>query len=132
MNMADVTVIRIDRKSYFVKYGFIPSPDGSFYDIGFGSLLDDITASIDTTLNQLMDAGALQNAQGGFIGAGVNMRSGDLRFRLGEWKRMDVAGGTLRDNIVPLNLPGPPAVLFNLLELQIGRASCRERVCQYV
>jgi len=122
MNMTDQTVIRIERKNYFVKYGFIPSPDGAFYDIGFGALLDDITASIDSTLNQLLDAGALQNAQGGFVGAGVNMRSGDLRFRLGEWKRMDVAGGTLRENIVPLNMPGPSGVLFNLLELLIAAA----------
>ena len=116
------TVIRIEQKQYFTKYGFIPSPDGAFYDIGFGSLLDDITAAIDTTLNQLLDAGALQNAQGGFIGAGVNMRSGDLRFRLGEWKRLDVTGGTLRENVVPLNLPGPSAVLFNLLNLLIEQA----------
>lgn len=122
LNLRDQSVVRIERKHYFTKYGFIPSPDGSFYDIGFGHLLDDITAAIDTTINQLLDAGALQNAQGGFVGNGVNMRSGDLRFRLGEWKRMDVTGGTLRDNIVPLNLPGPSQVLFNLLELLIGAA----------
>lgn len=122
IDMRDKTVIRIERKEYFVKYGFIPSPDGAFYDIGFGALLDDITAAIDTTLNQLLDAGALQNAQGGFVGAGVNIRSGDLRFRLGEWKRLDVTGGTLRENIVPLNLPGPSAVLFNLLDLLITAA----------
>jgi chaperonin GroES len=122
MNMRDQTVVRIERKMYFVKYGFIPSPDGSFYDIGFGHLLDDITAAIDTTINQLLDAGALQNAQGGFVGSGVNMKSGDIRFRLGEWKRMDVTGGTLRENIVPLNLPGPSAVLMSLLELLIGAA----------
>lgn len=115
-------VVRIEPKQYFTKYGFIPSPDGAFYDIGFGSLLDDITAGIDTTLNQLLDAGALQNAQGGFIGNGVNMRSGDMRIRLGEWKRVDVTGGNLRDNIVPLTLPGPSAVLFNLLNLLIEQA----------
>lgn len=122
MNMQEKTVVRIDRKLYFTKYSFIPSPDGSFYDIGFGHLLDDITAAIDATLNQMLDAGALQNAQGGFIGSGINMRSGDIRVRLGEWKRVDVTGGTLRDNIMPLNLPGPSAVLFNLLELLIGAA----------
>lgn len=115
-------IVRIDPKRYFTKYGFIPSPDGSFYDMGFGALLDDITAAIDTTVNQLLDAGALQNAQGGFVGSGVNMKAGALRFNLGEWKRMDVTGGTLRENIVPLNLPGPSAVLLNLLELLISQA----------
>jgi len=115
-------VIRIEQKRYFTKYGFIPAPDGSFYDIGFGALLDDITTAIDTTVNQMLDAGALQNAQGGFIGSGVNMRSGDMKFRLGEWKRVDVTGGTLAQNIVPLTLPGPSTVLYSLLELLIGQA----------
>lgn len=111
-----IVIVRITRRQYFTKYGFIPSPDGSFYDLGFGSLLDDITQTIDTTLNQLLDAGALSNSQGGFLGDGVQIRSGDKPFRLGEWKRVNVTGGTLRENIVPLALPGPSAVLFNLLE----------------
>lgn len=115
-------VVRIDPKQYFTQYGFFPAPDGSFYHIGFGALLDDITAAIDKSLNHLLDAGALQNSQGGFIGSGVNMRSGDLKFRLGEWKRLDVTGGTLRENIVPLALPGPSSVLFSLLEMLVGAA----------
>lgn len=122
VNEKTMEIVRIDPKRYFTKYGFIPSPDGSFYDMGFGALLDDITAAIDTTINQLLDAGALQNAQGGFVGSGVNMKAGALRFNLGEWKRMDVTGGTLRENIVPLNLPGPSAVLLSLLELLISQA----------
>jgi chaperonin GroES len=115
-------VVRIERRQYFTKYGFIPAPDGSFYDIGFGALLEDITATIDTTLNQMLDAGALQNAQGGFLGSGVNIKGGDMRVRLGEWKRVDTTGGTLRENIVPLTAPGPSAVLFQLLEMLIGAA----------
>lgn len=122
MNMESHEVIRIEPKQYFTQYGFLPSPDGAFYYVGFGALLDDITAAIDATINQLLDAGALQNAQGGFVGSGVNIRSGDLKFRLGEWKRVDVTGGSLRENIVPLNLPGPSAVLFNLLQELIGFA----------
>jgi chaperonin GroES len=115
-------VIRIERRQYFTKYGFIPAPDGSFYDIGFGALLEDITATIDTTLNQMLDAGALQNAQGGFLGSGVNIKGGEMRVRLGEWKRVDVTGGTLRENIVPFATPGPSPVLFQLLEMLIGAA----------
>lgn len=113
-------IVRIERRQYFTKYGFIPAPDGSFYDIGYGFLLDDITASIDTGINQMMDAGSLQNMQGGFLGNGVNLRGGDLRFRLGEWKRVDVTGGDLAKNIVPLQTPGPSAVMFSLLEMLIG------------
>lgn len=113
-------VSRIARVEYFTKYSFMPSPDGSFYAVGFGKLLDDITAAADTVVNQALDAGTLQNAQGGFIGSGINIKSGNMKFVLGEWKRVDVTGGTLRENIVPLNLPGPSQVLFNLLELLIN------------
>lgn len=122
LNMATGEVVRVEAKQYFTQYGFFPAPDGSFYHIGFGALLDDITAAIDKSLNHLLDAGALQNAQGGFIGSGVNIRSGQLKISLGEWKRLDVTGGTLRENIVPLNLPGPSPVLFNLLNMLIGAA----------
>jgi len=37
-------------------------------------------------------------------------------------ERLDVTGGSLRDNIFPLNLQGPSAVLFNLLEMLISQA----------
>jgi chaperonin GroES len=121
LHLAD-KVVRIERRQYFTKYGFIPAPDGSFYDIGFGALLEDITATIDTTLNQMLDAGALQNAQGGFLGSGVNIKGGTMPVRLGEWKRVDVTGGTLRENIVPFATPGPSPVLFQLLEMLIGAA----------
>lgn len=116
-------IVRIERKQYFVKYGFIPAPDGSFYDIGFGHLLDNIAASIDTIINQLIDAGTLGNMQGGFLAGGIKIKGGSMRFTPGEWKRVDGAtGGPLRDAIVPLQLPGPSAVLFSMLELLIGAA----------
>lgn len=116
------TIARIQRQEYFTKYGFIPAPDGSFYDIAFGMLLGDMSATIDTILNQMIDAASLANSQGGFLGSGVNMKSGNMKFRLGEWKRVDVTGGNLRDNIMPLTLNGPSPVLFQLLGLLIEAA----------
>lgn len=116
------TIARIDRQAYFTKYGFIPAPDGSFYDIGFGMLLGDISATIDTIINQMIDAASLANSQGGFLGSGINIKSGNMRVKLGEWKRVDTTGGTLRDNIMPLQLPGPQAVMFQLLGLLIEAA----------
>jgi len=116
-------VLRIKRKQYFVKYGFIPAPDGSFYDVGFGMLLDNISASIDTIINQLIDAGTLSNMQGGFLAGGIKIRGGTMRFKPGEWKTIDgPTGAPLRDSIVPLQLPGPSPVLFNMLDLLIGAA----------
>lgn len=113
-------VIKIERRQYFTKYGFIPAPDGSFYDIGFGSLLENLGDAINTLLNQVIDAASLQNAGGGFLGSGINIRGGNFRFALGEWKRVDITAGPLKDNIMPMPAPGPSAVSFNLLDLLIG------------
>lgn len=116
-------IVKIERRQYFVKYGFIPAPDGSFYDIGFGDLIENTTGLINTLQNQMLDAATLANAQGGFLGSGANVRGGNFTFRtVGEWKRVDITGGTLRDNILPLSLPGPSAVSFSLLELLMQSA----------
>ena len=119
----EIEIVKIERKAYFTKYGFIPAPDGSFYDIGFGFLLDNISAVIDTIINQLIDAGTLSNMQGGFLGGGVKIKGGNMRFTPGEWKRVEgVSAGPLRDNILPLQLPGPSPVLFQLLGMLIDAA----------
>lgn len=120
--LGGLKVVKIERRQYFTKYSFIPAPDGSFYDIGFGTLLDDISQTINTTLNQMIDAGSLQNAGGGFLGSGVQVRGGNFAWKLGEWKRVDAGGGPLRDSIVPMPAPGPSPVLFSLLDLLIGAA----------
>jgi chaperonin GroES len=114
-------VVCIAPVQYFTKYGFIPAMDGGFYDIGFGQLLDAINDTINTTFNQLMDAGSLQNAGGGFIGGNV-VKGGSVTFRLGEWKRIDASGADLKNAIVPMPAHGPSAVLFNLLGLLVEAA----------
>lgn len=116
----DARIVRIERREYFVKYGFIPAPDGAFYDIGFGTLTDNLGSAVNTIINQLIDAGTLSNMQGGFIAGGTKIRGGNMTFKPGEWKRVDGAtSGPLRDNIMPLQLPGPSPVLFQLLGMLI-------------
>ena len=115
-------VLRIEPVEHFTKYSFIPSPDGGFYDIGFGLLLGSTTDSVNTIINQLIDAGTLQNSNTGFLGKGARIKGGQVRFQPGEWKRVNVAGSSLRDSIVPLPVNQPSAVLFNLLGLLINYA----------
>jgi chaperonin GroES len=120
---ANGRIISIERRKYFTKYAFIPAPDGSFYDIGFGWLLEDIGEPINTAINQMLDAATLQNAGGGFLGSGINIRGGSMPFRIGEWKRVEVTNNApLRDNVFRLDHPGPSAVLFNLLGMLIEAA----------
>jgi chaperonin GroES len=112
-------IIRINPEQYFTKYGFIPSPDGGFYDLGFGTLLGPLNDSINTIVNQLIDAGTMSNTGGGFLGRGVKIKGGDYTFKPMEWKRVDSTGDDLRANIFPLPVREPSAVLFQLLQMLI-------------
>lgn len=112
-------VICINPTEYFTKYGFIPSPDGGIYDIGFGVLLGPLNESVNTAINQLLDSGTFQNSIGGFLGRGAKIRGGEYAMAPWEWKRVDSTGDDLRKNIVPYPERQPSAVLFNLLNLLI-------------
>jgi chaperonin GroES len=112
-------VIKIDPVEYYTKIPFIPSPDGGFYDLGFGVLLGPLNDSVNTLINLLIDAGKWANSNTGFIGRGARIPGGKLRFELNELKRVNVTGGTLRDSIVMMDFKEPSAVLFSLLGLLI-------------
>jgi chaperonin GroES len=43
------------------------------------------------------------------------MNAGAIRFQLGEYKTVNMTGGSIKDNIVPFPAAGPSAVLFELL-----------------
>jgi len=113
-------IIRIKPEQYFTKYGFVPSPDGGFYDLGFGVLLGPTNDSVNTIVNQLIDAGTMSVTGGGFLGRGVKIKGGDYSFKPHEWKRVDSTGDDLRANIFPLPIREPNAVSFQLLQLLIN------------
>lgn len=115
-------VLQIKPIEYYTKYSFIPSPDGGFYDLGFGALLGPLNNSVNTLINQLLDSGSLQNGSVGFIGRGARIKGGKVRFSPNEWVKVPVAGSTLRDSLVPLPVNQPSPVLFNLLSLLINYA----------
>jgi chaperonin GroES len=115
-------ILSIAPVEHYTKYSFIPSPDGGFYDLGFGALLSPINDSVNTILNQLIDSGTMQNSNGGFIGKGARMKGGQMRFQPNEWKRVQATGQNLRDSIVPLPINPPSPVLFELLGLLISYA----------
>lgn len=112
-------ISKIDPVGYFTKYAFMPNPDGGSYDIGLGILLNPINESVNTVLNQMFDATTLQIAGGGFIGSGLKMKSGSVRFTMGEFKPVDNKGGSIRDNIYHMEHRGASPVMFQLLGLLI-------------
>ena len=113
-------VLSIQAESYFTKFPFIPSPDGGFYDLGFGSLLGPLNQSIDTLLNQLIDTGTMANTAGGFLSRGIKLRGGNYNFAPLEWKHVDTTGDDLRKGIMPLPVREPSQVLFTLLSMLIN------------
>jgi chaperonin GroES len=113
-------VVYIKAEEYFTKYTFIPSPDGGFYGMGWGLLLGPTNKSIDTLINQLIDAGTLSNTAGGFLGRGAKIRKGDNSFKPFEWKPVDSVGDDLRKNVFPLPVRDPSNVTLQLLQLLIS------------
>jgi chaperonin GroES len=108
-------IAKIDPIQYYTKFSFVPNPDGSFYDLGFGVLLGPINEAVNTLINQLVDAGTLSNLQSGFIGKGLKLKAGDNILKPGEWKPVAAAGDDLRKQIVPLPAKEPSNVLFELM-----------------
>ena len=119
VKVKDNKIVSIERIEYFTKYGFVPNPDGSFYDIGFGLLLGPINDTINTTINQLLDSGTMSNRSAGFLGRGARLKGGEQSFSPFEWKQVVSTGDDLRKSIVPLPVREPSGVLFNLLGLMI-------------
>lgn len=115
-------VYRIKPTEYWVKYPFIPNPDGGSYDIGLGTLISPMNETVNTIFNQLLDAGTLANSGGGFIAKGLRMKGGPVKFRMGEYVTLDSAGNDIRNGIVPLQFPGPSPVLFQLLGMIVEAA----------
>ncbi len=116
-------IFSISPTEHFTKYGFIPSPDGSIYDLGFGRLLGPVNETVSSAINQLLDAGSMSVSAGGFLGRGAKVRSGDYAFSPFEWKRVDALGDDLSKSVFPLPVREPSNVLFNLLSLLIEYAN---------
>lgn len=116
-------VVCIKPEEYYTKFSFIPSPDGGFYDFGFGTFLGPINEAVNTGINQMLDNGTLQNSIGGFLGRGAKIRGGVYTMAPFEWKRVDSTGDDLRKNIVPFPERKASDTLYQLVVLLINYAN---------
>jgi chaperonin GroES len=112
-------IMSISRGAYFVDYRFWPAMDGSYHGVGLGMLLGDISDTINTIFNLLMDAGHYAALGGGFIGTDFRLKGGAQRMRPGEWRLANNTGQDIRNSIVPLTFPGPDGTLFQMLGMLI-------------
>lgn len=108
-------VIKITPVEHYTLIPFLPNPDGGSYPVGFGHLLRPLNEAINTSLNQMFDAGHLQNAGGGFVSDQLSIHSGPVNFQVGKYVRVGSKGQAIRDAVFPIPFHGPSAVLFQLL-----------------
>ncbi len=112
-------IIKIEPLEYFTAFSFIPNPDGSLYALGFGLLLGPLNESVNSLINQLVDAGTLNNMQSGFIGKGLRLRMGQTSLQPGEYKVVNATGEDLHKSFFMIPTKEPSAVLFQLLNMLI-------------
>jgi hypothetical protein len=101
------------KRNHFVHYAYIPG--FGFYAFGLIHLIGAFAKSGTSLIRQLVDAGTLSNLPGGFKTKGLRVKGDDTPIAPAEWRDVDVASGTMRDNIMPLPYKEPSQVLYSLL-----------------
>jgi hypothetical protein len=101
-------------RQHFVHYGYIPG--FGFYHFGLIHLLGSFAKSGTSLIRQLVDAGTLSNLPGGYKTKGLRIKGDDTPISPGEWRDVDVASGSLKENIMPLPYKEPSQVLFALMQ----------------
>lgn len=102
------------KRNHFVHYSYVPG--FGFYALGLIHLIGAFAKSGTSIIRQLVDAGTLSNLPGGFKTKGLRVKGDDTPISPAEWRDVDVASGTMRDNIMPLPYKEPSQVLFALLQ----------------
>jgi hypothetical protein len=101
------------KRNHFVHYGYVPG--FGFYCFGLIHLIGAFAKSGTSLIRQLVDAGTLSNLPGGFKTKGLRVKGDDTPISPAEWRDVDVASGTIKDNIMPLPYKEPSQVLYSLL-----------------
>lgn len=102
------------KRDYFAHYQYIPG--FGFYGLGLIHLVGGFAEGATSILRQLVDAGTLSNLPGGLKTRGLRITGDDDPIGPGEWRDVDVPGGTLKENLLPLPYKEPSVVLAGLLE----------------
>ena len=101
------------KRNHFVHYAYIPG--FGFYAFGLIHLIGAFAKSGTSIIRQLVDAGTLSNLPGGLKTKGMRVKGDDTPISPGEFRDVDVAAGTIRDNILPLPYKEPSQVLLQLM-----------------
>lgn len=101
------------KRNHFVQYTYIPG--FGVYGLGLIHIIGGYARAGTSLIRQLIDAGTLSNLPGGLKARGLRIKGDDTPIAPGEFRDVDVASGTVRDNIMPLPYKEPSQVLHALL-----------------
>ena len=101
------------KRNHFVHYPYVPG--FGFYALGLIHLIGAFAKSGTSLIRQLVDAGTLSNLPGGFKTKGLRVKGDDTPIAPAEFRDVDVASGTIKDNIMTLPYKEPSQVLYSLL-----------------
>jgi len=102
------------KRQHFVHYGYIPG--FGFYCFGLIHLIGAYSKAGTSLIRQLVDAGTLSNLPGGFKTKGLRVKGDDTPIAPAEFRDVDVASGTIKDNIMALPYKEPSQVLAGLMD----------------
>ena len=110
------------KRTHFVHYQYVPG--FGFYGYGLIHLIGGYARSATTIVRQLVDAGTLSNLPGGLKARGLRVKGDDTPISPGEFRDVDVPGGTIKDNIMLLPYKEPSQTLMTLFNqiVQEGRS----------
>ena len=106
----DVTKMR---RQHFVHYQYLPGL--GFYGFGLIHMIGGLSRSATSLLRQLIDAGTLSNLPGGLKTRGLRIKGDDTPIMPGEFRDVDVPGGSIGENIQFLPYKEPSQTLYALL-----------------
>ena len=101
------------KRQHYVHYQYMPGL--GFYGFGLIHMIGGLAKSATSILRQLVDAGTLANLPGGLKSRGLRIKGDDTPIMPGEFRDVDVPGGTIQDNIRFLPYKEPSTVLYQLM-----------------
>ena len=102
-----------ERRQHFVHYKYMPGL--GFYGFGLIHMVGGLAKSATSLLRQLVDSGTLANLPGGLKTRGLRIKGDDTPIYPGEFRDVDIPGGSIRDNITFLPYKEPSGTLYQLL-----------------
>ena len=102
------------KRDHLVQYNYVPGFGA--YGLGFIHLIGGYARAGTSLIRQLVDAGTLSNLPGGLKTRGLRIKGDDTPIAPGEFRDVDIASGTVRDNIMALPYKEPSQVLAALLD----------------